>query len=260
MKMVRKTHMRFREDQISQLTEDFLKINLRFNNLYSQWGRVRLNEKSRMYVQYGFLRRCSTIKYCVHEIYTLCPPNVTKLKDFERKRTEIFMHEFVLNFFGIMDNLALILSYHFGFNISQREIGLFPKKKFNKMRRLLSKDFNQKVSKYDNDFTNKYLKDFRHPLAHRIPFYIPPSILSEPSDQEEWNKLIKKENESLLNGNLQQVDDIQKKQDQLGYFAPIILTIDNDFRQGFIYFHPQILADCNTVFEISSLVLDEINK
>jgi hypothetical protein len=129
-----------------------------------------------------------------------------------------------------------------------------------------------------------YLTDFRHALGHRIPLYIPPSILT-PSDTDKYHELEKQKSEvfknisslthqinaeflpitefndllSIQQKEIEKVDELLVEQRKLGKFEPVMA---HSFSENSVpvKFHAQLLADWNTLIKFSSLFLDELNS
>lgn len=104
----------------------------------------------------------------------------------------------------------------------------------------------------------KQLTDFRDALAHRVPLFIPPYIISHES-MEAYNALETEMNEAAINGDFETYNAKSIEQEALGKFQPIMLhsTVETE---AFIAVHPQLLDDFAAVEEIGKKMLEELKR
>jgi hypothetical protein len=104
----------------------------------------------------------------------------------------------------------------------------------------------------------EYLADFRHALAHRIPLYIPPYAI--PRDNlAAYHELERRKLHLLQQWDFHGIDQLEREQLALGAFQP---WMQHSFTEGAkpIPFHPQMLADFNTVDEVGRKLLAELDR
>ena len=209
--------MFFSTDIINQLTEDYSKVEGKYTKLSLQFLYLKLeNHDACEYAYQGFSRRIGTLKRCIDNVYTICPPSQSeKLSKEELLDLGINLQSFVFNVFGCMENLAWIwtkekqLKNKKGKPLSGLKVGLMSPKKNKIIRNSFSQDFQdylsslRKEDKGDDDKWYDILEDFRHALAHRIPLYVPP-YGTVPEKSEKSNALGIQMQKALEKGDLQQ--------------------------------------------------------
>ena len=102
------------------------------------------------------------------------------------------------------------------------------------------------------------MKDFRDALAHRIPLYIPPFIVT-PDVLDEYNRLERASGDAMRARKFAEYDRLQEEQKKLGRFRPWIIHSRTENAHS-IAFHPQLLADFNTVDEFGRKMLEELAR
>ncbi|WP_162901315.1 hypothetical protein [Breoghania sp. L-A4] len=115
-------------------------------------------------------------------VFEKLPPELDTIPDRDTVvDATLMIQAFVLNAFGCLDNLAWIwvcekpVLNARGKELGPLEVGLGPKRR--DVRASFSKEFVAYLEKRQ-DWVDKHLKGFRDSLAHRIPLYIPPYIVS----------------------------------------------------------------------------------
>ena len=110
-----------------------------------------------------------------------------------------------------MDNLAWIFVYEKavtkqdGMALDLQGVSLGSKA----VRAKLSKEFNDYIDSRDAWF--KGMKDFRDALAHRIPLYIPPFIVT-PDIVDEYNRLERASGDAMRARQFAEYDRLQEEQ------------------------------------------------
>lgn len=204
------------------------------------------------YAQQGVCRRLQVIKRSVINIYQIFPPQrQVRLRRDELSDVQINLHAFLMNVYGVLDNLAWIYVYEFSveelkLQRSRNKVGLFIKE----TRSQFPTDFQTYLTtKPISNWFDDYAKNYRDALAHRIPLYIPPFILTE-AESIQYRKL---ENQKLEKYRIPDFDEMQKlelEQDRLGSICGMFLHSHSDNASRPVSLHPQIIADANTVIEI----------
>lgn len=178
-------------------------------------------QEAREYLQHGVMRRLFLMWHCVSKIFTIYPPDRVKiLSDEERFEVNVSLHSLFINVFGVLDNLAWVLSYEKNYGLNKRDIGLFT----NAFKSKLMPDFKDYLySERMRNWHFVHLKEYRDSLAHRIPLYVPPHGVNQHG--------IKVEPFPVFSGSIRTTEE-------------------------FAVLHPQVLADFNSVREIISNFLE----
>jgi hypothetical protein len=104
-----------------------------------------------------------------------------------------------------------------------------------------------------------HLENFRHALAHRIPLYVAPFVITH-SNEAAYRSLEAEKETALRQRNFELYDELDASQQNLGKFVPA-MTHSLYAEDGYIvYFHGQTLADWNTVVEIGRRFLRQWDK
>jgi hypothetical protein len=245
------------KDIVSAISE------LRFNhiNLIQKLGpfaETLHNERAKEYILHGVLRRLFILYRCIENIFRIFPADrVEKLTDDERGDLEINMHCFLINTYGIIENLGLSIAFENGMidvGVSEQskrnEIGLFNRKFKSKVNPVLKAYLNN--SKI-HDWYNEYAKNYRDALVHRIPPYVPPSVLDK-DDKKEFITLNEKLAALSKNGYSKEYSETIDKMVKVGKNSPFY--VHSFFEKAKpIYLHPQIIADLRTVEELINVVI-----
>lgn len=221
--------MYFNPATLSDLYTDFALVQAKYVYLIDHFtNRQYQQPRAREFAQHGFSRRLKTITRSVERVFALIPPESAGEQTAEnRADTEVYIQAFVSNIFGSIDNLAWIWTYERqilqpnGQPLPKAWVGLRPDNAF--LRGTLSTGFQQYLGTLADWFA--YLEDYRHALAHRIPLYIPPLVVT-PNHPN-------------------------------GEFRPLVMHSFEEGTQPFV-FHPQMLADFNTIDSLGRRMLDEL--
>jgi hypothetical protein len=119
-----------------------------------------------------------------------------------------------------------------------------------------SEDFRDYVGGLSQWFA--YLESFRHALAHRIPLYIAPFIVT-PENEMLFRDHETQKTDAMRRGDLARYDVLDAAQTKLGKFRPLMTHSLYDRDSKPIYFHSQVLCDWNTVVEILKRFLQQPN-
>jgi len=216
------------------------------------------NEKAGELMLHGFLRRLATLQRCIENIYRLNPlEKIDMLTPDDRKDLEINLQAFVFNIFGALDNLALVTVHELEIKISSGRVGFLKEEIDEMLSNVLSEGFRNYINSKELSEWKIYMRDFRHALGHRIPFYVPPSALNE-SEVRRHNEIEDELAKALEMFDIELYQKLANEQSSLGRNFPIIT---HSFSEGSkqVFFHSQVLADCNTVMEIATKFIDEFD-
>ena len=245
--------------KMDQKEENFVKINQKYSEIDLIYSKLLVqtsslsyslkNEKSYEYITHGVGRRLLVINRCIHNIFSIFP--VTKTDVLPKEGVvdlDINLHAFFVNVSGIIDNLAwfFVLENNLFDNdpsFSQQDVSLFKKK----TQKYLNPGFVSYLKGKDiKKWYIKHSKDFRDALAHRIPLYVPPFMVSK-EEQEKYLKL----EEQLFDFSLEGIanhDKIREEQKGLGKACPFYVHSLSESRT--MYLHAQVIADYITIEEI----------
>jgi hypothetical protein len=241
----------FTGEQIELLQKGYGTVGQTYFKLMSKSMSVKCsNAKSHEYVLHGFLRRLGTLQRCIENVYSIYPPNRGDIPSrHECVDLAINLQSFVFNVFGCLDNLAWVWAIEkqvrTGAGKPLRPNDISFQKKL--LRETLPADFRDYLTSMEKWF--EYIEDYRHALAHRIPLYVVPYTVT-PVNEKIYSDLNKKQSAALKRGDYAEYDLLEAEQLKLGKFRPM-MAHSHDESPGVVYFHGQMLADWNTVAEIS---------
>jgi hypothetical protein len=250
----------FSEAQIAQLYDGRSKANDTFADLRGRYlMRTYQNTQASEHAQHGYSRRLGTLIRAIDLVFDLLPPELDAIPERDTVvDATIAIQSFVFNAFGCLDNLAWIFVYEKGVTkndgtlLAPLEVSLGSKF----VRPKFSDKFNAYINSRDDWF--KGLKGFRDSLAHRIPLYIPPYIVS-PDMIDEYNRLEQESGEAVRARKPEEYDRLQSEQEKLGRFRPW-MTHSRTENSPTAVFHYQLLADFNTVDEYGREMLEELDR
>jgi hypothetical protein len=110
---------------------------------------------------------------------------------------------------------------------------------------------NQKISAWHQT----YAKDYRDSLAHRIPLYVPPALMTD-DDHRAFNEADRNLWEAIKRRDQVEIDRLEKEKDNIG--APAFFVVHAFGDAAPIRFHPQMLADAMTIYDLSEHCMAEI--
>jgi hypothetical protein len=220
------------------------------------------SDRGREFAHHGFCRRLGTMVRAVETVFEKLPPELEEIpaRDTVVDAT-IAIQSFVMNAFGCLDNLAWIwvcekpVLDDDGKDLPPHKVGLGPKCK--DVRVSFSKEFVTYLESRQ-DWIDKHLKGFRDSLAHRIPLYIPPFIVS-PKTVDEYNKLERDSADALRKHDLKGYEKLQETQKSLGIWRPWI-THSVTEKSPKAVFHAQLIQDYVTIDEFGRELAKEFQR
>ena len=254
--------MYFSDDQLEQLRRAYSEIDKKYQSLLEMYAfRPFENEQADEFAKHGFMRRVKTLARCIHNVYRICPPDRDKkLSTDELSDLVINLQVFVFNIFGCLENLAWVwvkekdIRSRTGEPLGNFQIGFGDKYSF--VRESFSDDFRRYLDGLSEWFSQ--MENFRHALAHRIPLYVPPYIVNNEEAIKE-QELERSRHEALKRHEFDEYERLTNELEGIGKFVPWMKhSFSEKSRQ--VVFHPQIIADWNTVVEISEKFLAELQK
>lgn len=213
------------------------------------------NEKAKEYLLQGVGRRLKTLCRCIDNIFTIFPPARSEhLSKEELTDVSINLHAFFINIAGVFDNLGWVFVYENNLlgkskerKISKNGVGLFCTDTQSHLKQQL-RDYLNSIS--IKSWYADYSKIYRDSLAHRIPLYVPPSLLNDAEahvfrDREQQIQKLDLTKE-VDRDKYTELYDVQQK---LGRVSHIFAHSLNEGSRP-VYFHAQVLADFATVEEV----------
>lgn len=175
--------MYFSKEAIADLEKSRSEIPHKYKKLVESYVTLPLkNARAREFATQGLPRRLKIMHLCIESVFIYLKPDEDKIPHFDvLLEVTMNLQAFVFNTFGSLDNIASIWIFEKdvkgddGKPLPRSRIGLAPEN--TQVRQSLSKDLQEYLATLDEWF--KVLQDFRHALAHRIPLYIPPYVVSE---------------------------------------------------------------------------------
>ncbi len=254
--------MYFSEDELLKIRTEYKAVHKKRIELSEAYlTHPYTNAKAREHAQHGFSRRLETMARCIDNTFMTLPPDN---EDFPEKEdlldATINIQSFVFNAFGCIENLAWIwvsekgLTKDDGSPIPKGWVGLGKKNKL--VRRSFSPEFLEYLKTWDAWFN--HLENFRHALAHRIPLYIPPYVVSGDNEAA-YQEIEDCKQEAFARMDIAEHNRLSAKQKALCVFRPWMM---HSFEEKTIpvVFHVQLLADFNTIEELGQKMLEEFSR
>jgi hypothetical protein len=209
--------------------------------------------KSEEIGRHGIGRRLRLLNHLAHRIFETIPldegsPNEEALLD-----ATAFLQAFTINIFGLLDNLAWLWVVEAnirkldGKPLPKGKIGLHPVEKYELVRASFPQGVVAHLNKAAGWF--EYLEDYRHSLAHRIPFYIPPKQLNK-TQSEEYKQLNDKFASLLASGDIVNAYACFAGHSAIGSFQPVIMHSYFEEAKP-VLFHGQVICDLWTVHDLT---------
>lgn len=254
--------MYFTNQQLEQLRLAYSDVDKKYQSLLEIYAfRSFKNEQAAEFAKHGFMRRVKTLARCIHNVYRICPPDRDKkLSTDELSDLAINLQSFVFNVFGCLENLAWVwvkekdIRNNKGELLANFQIGFGSKYEY--VRNSFSYEFRSYLDGLNEWFSQ--MENFRHALAHRIPLYIPPYIVTNEEAAKE-HELEQARREALTRHEFEEYERLTNELEAIGKFVPWMTHSFNE-KSRQVVFHAQIIADWNTVIGISEKFLAEIQK
>lgn len=254
--------MFFSQQSLQRLGEEHLTVSGKYARLVEAYMKHSFNDaRAREHARHGFSRRLKTLVRCIDNTFEILPPDRFDLPTSEElSDANINLQAFVFNVFGSVDNLAWIwvcektLTKDNGSPIPNKWVGL--RKKNKSVRDSFSPEFQEYLNGLDKWFDHQ--EKFRHAVAHRIPLYVPPYVITEDKEAA-YRDFDDRKTDALNRGALGYYDRLSAEQDALGVFMPIMThSFAEDAKS--VVFHTQLLDDFNTIEELGRKMLEELDR
>jgi hypothetical protein len=253
--------MYFADVALKEMDTGYQALRGKLNGLVETYHlRQFKNARAKEFASHGFARRLKVIARCIDNVFQEIPPDRADLpsRD-ELTDATINIQSFVFNVFGAIDNLAWIWMCEHGQKrrdgtpIPNGHVGLGPANE--SVRSTLSQNLQDYLNTLDRWF--EHLTTLRHALAHRIPLYIPPYVIAK-ADEAAYQDYETKMTEAIKQHKFTEYDRLSAEQMKLGRFRP---WVQHSFEEGAkpVVFHPQMLADFNTLSELGHKFIEELD-
>jgi hypothetical protein len=180
-------------------------------------------------------------------VFNTLPPEKEDIPDTDDTvAATILIQSFIINVQGCLDNLAWIWVYETnqkdrcGRDLDRRAVGLG--EGYWLLQRSFSKPFRKYLKSRKKWF--RHVMEFRDSLAHRIPLYVLPFIVSGPNVTE-YNRL---QREAFAATDYKTYLELKAKQEKLGAYRPWMTHSPTEGAPVAV-FHQQMLQDFLTIDE-----------
>ena len=254
--------MQYSSEQLDQIYEDYGELMGKKARLTESYVlRQFRDEHAVEYARHGFCRRIQIMAHCIQGVFERLPPERADVPEEETVwGATVYLQAFVINTFGSIDNLAHIwvaerqVKKADGKSLAPASVGFG--KNYTRVMESLPEGFNDYLNGIESWW--EYLTSFRHALAHRIPLYIPPSLVTD-ENAEEYERKGAEILDAIRRGENAEAEALESAQNELISFLPVT-THSFQEQSRFVYFHCQMLADFNTVDEIAWRMLRALEE
>lgn len=215
------------------------------------------SDRGREYAFEGLVRRLDTMIRAIDYVFNALPPEKEDIPDTaDTVAATILIQSFLINVQGCLDNLAWISVYETGqkdergCDLDRRMVGLG--EGYWLLRKSFSKPFRKYLKSRKKWF--RHVTEFRDLLAHRIPLYVLPFIVSGPNVPE-YNRL---QREAFAATDYNTYLELKAQQDKLGAYRPWMTHSPTEGAPVAV-FHKQMLQDFLTIDECANKLLEEID-
>lgn len=211
---------------------------------------------SKEHLCHGAARRIGLLARTMQRIFELFPLGIDRPLPMESLHdVQINLHAFVMNVYGVFENFAwaFVLRHDLLPSIgTPANVSLFKDATRRRVPQAVA-DYlsSDSMTRWHTD----YLKNYRDALAHRIPLYIPPRVLTK-EESERLNALeIEKQKLAVL-GDWDRVNTIWTDQEIIGSPCFTFLhSLEHGNASRVVLLHPQVISDSKTVIEFGRLFL-----
>lgn len=215
------------------------------------------NKNAKYFMLYGAARRANLIFGAYREIRSIA---YEKRKEPLSQENQVTLSQAINNIYihllGILDNFAWCLLYERQVELVDKlhrnDVGLFSKK-FRKQCVAFSEMTGEIVL---HDSWHKDVKERRDPVAHRIPLYVPPAVLT--ADQaEHYSAISDRFSERLKDLNFDEAEETLGQLDSIGSFLPYFIHHPDE---SLIPIYPTIPTDLSRLIRIWRTVSNALLK
>ena len=219
----------------------------------SQWDE---NAAVRRHLREGFIRRLMMIETAFRYFDDL-KLRQKPLNLGEVEHANIYVNALYLNLRGALDNLAWVIATALDVfptlseaSTSRKMVDLFHRK-FRSRLKEIDQELHDRLGPFE-DWYNE-LRGLRDPAAHRIPLYIPPSVITEQSQVDRFREHEAKHAEAITAGDLDSAGAHLVQMGKVADFAPVIVMSTEESLRP-IRLHAVIERDGREFFSLSEVV------
>jgi hypothetical protein len=246
--------MNYSDEAVASMVQELAFLRTKYDELMRVFAyRNYVSERGRELGTQGFMRRVKIMMHCVDQLFECLPldrPRAIVPDDEAIVGAEIAAHAFLINVYGAIDNLAWVwvceksVRDQKGQAVKQGHVGFWQGNTI--VRASLPVELQAYLAERDKWLD--YVADWRHPLAHRVPPYIPPYCV-DPSNEDAYQKLDREMLMQLSVRNVAGYEEAKQKQKQLAFFRP---WLQGSFTESSrpIRVHQQMLVDFITTHEM----------
>ncbi|WP_454752129.1 hypothetical protein [Cupriavidus necator] len=252
--------MPYSEEQAAEFTVESKRMGVQLGELVVRCVTSAVGQPDRVaeHLQHGAGRRVTVLIRAMENLFRLFPPHTKNpLRVEDLADVQINLHAFFINLYGVFENLAwaFVLRHDLEAKIGNRlNIGLFN----TKTNRYFAAPLRDYVcSQLMVTWRDNYLKSYRDALAHRIPLYVPPWVVTSVEDAAKLQQLEQRRYELIQAMDFDGVDAVIAECDTLKRVAlTFVPSLSNIPKERPVYLHPQIVSDCMTLLECSKVFFD----
>ncbi len=213
------------------------------------------NENAKYYMLYGAGRRLKMMFHAYRAIiFTAHEGRDKPLSHDEQQELSSEINILYMHLYGVLDNYAWCILFErspeldpdLPAGIHRNDVGLFSKE-FRK-RCTAFVEIKDEIQAYDDWF--KDAKERRDPVAHRIPLYIPPSVITKEEEtyyRDVWDR----HNKCIQNMQLDEASDLLDQLNTIGTFKPFFVHHPTG---PYIPIYPTIPTDMAHLIKIGNAV------
>ena len=182
------------------------------------------NADAKYYITYGAGRRLSMIFFAYKAITHIAPPKrVVPLSHEEQMELNRDINILYINLRGVFDNYAYCFMHEHAPDL-ENELRPMDKSLFSQKFRKKCSAFNKiKEDILKHDDWEREVKERRDPAAHRIPLYVPHTIITGDEEEKRYNFLDTQYHEKLNNIDFEASDKAFDEIHKVGKFYPCFL-------------------------------------
>ena len=207
-------------DHVSPLTSEFQELVLSMSRLNARLH----NEHALRHATHGIGRRLAILRVNVKHILRLSErPKDAPLYGEAQNELGMHLNSFYIHLRGLLDNLAWMLAYELQLfgplsednTADRKRIGLFQDDFRKTLKHGPTTELVARHVKW-----HSMTKQLRDPIAHRVPLYAVPCVLTE-DEGKLFHQLNEQELQALLAGDLPRYQQLHGKKLQLGEYHPV---------------------------------------
>ena len=220
------------------------------------------NEEARYYLRFGFIPRALQIKEARFQLLQVMEKSGGSALDvYHTTSLNMYLNSLYFNMCGAMDNLAWGMQHEASvvddLGKDKRDVGLFARK----FKQGL-KNIDSSVAKTLGDCTEwgREMKEFRDPIAHRIPLYISRCVITTESQKEEYRAYERNLGETDYSEDPNAYMEAFRNMLQVGTFKAVFLGV---YSSGQIKQYPltrTVKCDYQAFWKIAEIVLGFLAK